>query len=74
MASPTIHPPTPLTIHDVMGRLERGEPIQFLDARNPRAWSESETKLPGALRTPADEVDRHLGELPHDRTLITYCT
>jgi rhodanese-related sulfurtransferase len=23
---------------------------------------------------PADEVETHLSEIPHDRTVITYCT
>jgi hypothetical protein len=26
------------------------------------------------LRVPADEVEKHLAEIPHDRTVITYCT
>ena len=31
-------------------------------------------KLPGAVRVPADEVDKHLSEIPRDRAVITYCT
>ncbi|MGI8782388.1 MAG: rhodanese-like domain-containing protein [Acidobacteriota bacterium] len=66
--------PTKLTVDDVKGRLDRKEPIVFIDSRNAKAWGESDVKLPGALRVPADEVAAHLGEIPRDRTLITYCT
>ena len=26
------------------------------------------------IRIPADEVAKHVGDLPRDRTIITYCT
>ena len=54
--------------------MDRGEQFAFVDTRNPQAWGEAETKLPGAIRVPADEVKRHLNEIPHDRAVITYCT
>jgi len=54
--------------------MKRGEPFAFVDTRNPQAWAESDQKLPGAIRVPADEVDQHVDEIPHDRAVITYCT
>ena len=66
--------PTRVTVDEVMERLKRGEALQFLDTRNPKAWDEAETKLPGAIRVSADEVEPHLNEIPRDRTIITYCT
>jgi rhodanese-related sulfurtransferase len=65
---------TRVPAREVKERMDRGEPLVFLDARNPTAWSEATTKLPGAIRVPADEVDQHLNELPRGRTIITYCT
>jgi rhodanese-related sulfurtransferase len=65
---------TRVTIDEVKERMDRGEQFTFVDARNPEAWSEAETKVPGAIRVPADEVEQHLSEIPHDRTVITYCT
>lgn len=65
---------TRVTVDEVMERMNRGEEMQFLDTRNPKAWSEADTKLPGAIRIPADEVEQHLAELKPDRTIITYCT
>lgn len=65
---------TRVTIYEVKERMDRGEEFAFLDTRNSQAWAEAKTKLPGAIRVPADEVAEHLSEIPHDRTVITYCT
>jgi len=65
---------TRVTVDEVKERMQRGESFTFVDTRNPQAWGEATTKLPGAIRVPADEVEQHLNEIPHDRTVITYCT
>ena len=66
--------PSPLTVADVNELIARGQPIAFIDSRNPIAWGSSKLTLPGALRIPIDEVERHLPALPKDRRLIVYCT
>ena len=65
---------TRVTIDEIRERLDRGEEFTFVDARNSQAWSEAQTKLPGAIRVPAEEVEQHLEKLSHERTVITYCT
>jgi rhodanese-related sulfurtransferase len=65
---------TRVTVDEVKERMDRGEPFAFVDTRNPGAWDEADTKLPGAIRVPADEVEQHLTEIPRDRAVITYCT
>jgi rhodanese-related sulfurtransferase len=65
---------TRVTVDEVKERMDRGEPLAFLDIRNPQAWDEADTKLPGAIRVPADEVEQHLDGIPRDRAVITYCT
>ena len=65
---------TRVTVDEIDARMNRGEQFAFLDTRNPKAWGEANTKLPGAIRVPADEVEQHLNEIPRDRTVITYCT
>jgi rhodanese-related sulfurtransferase len=65
---------TRVTAEEIEERMGRGEQFTFVDTRNPQAWGEAETKLPGAIRVPADEVERHLDEIPRDRAVITYCT
>ena len=66
--------PTRVTVEELKERMARGEEFAFVDTRNPTAWGEAETKLPGAVRVPSDEVDEHLEQVPKDRTAITYCT
>ena len=65
---------TRVTVDEVKERMARGEQFVFLDTRNPQAWGEAETKLPGAIRVPADEAEQLLDEIPRDRTVVTYCT
>jgi rhodanese-related sulfurtransferase len=65
---------TRVTVDEIKARLDRGEEFTFVDARNSEAWGEATTKLPGAIRVPAEEVEQHLSEISHDRTVITYCT
>ncbi|HET8783205.1 MAG TPA: rhodanese-like domain-containing protein [Pyrinomonadaceae bacterium] len=65
---------TRITVDEVGERMNRGEPFAFVDTRNPTAWAESDQKLPSAIRVPAEEVEQHLDEIPHDRAVVTYCT
>jgi len=66
--------PTRVTVDELRERMARGEEFAFVDTRNENAWSEAQTKLPGAIRVPADEVEKYLDRIPKDRTVITYCT
>jgi len=65
---------TRVSAHEVKARMDRGDPLVFIDTRNAKAWDESRVKIPGALRVPTDEVDQHLQEIPRGRSIITYCT
>lgn len=66
--------PTRVTVDELKERIAREEELAFVDTRNEKAWAEAETKLPGAIRVPADEVAEHLDQIPKDRTVIAYCT
>ncbi len=65
---------TRVTVDEIKERLDRGEAFTFVDTRNPQAWGEADTKLPGAIRVAADDVENSLDQIPRDRTVITYCT
>lgn len=65
---------TKVSAHEVKARLDRGDPLVFIDARNEQEWGRSAVKLPGAIRMAADAVDQHLREIPPGRPVITYCT
>ena len=66
--------PSKLTVAQVHELINDGQPVTFIDSRNPIAWGSSRVKLPGAVRVPIDQVERHLAALPRDRRLIVYCT
>ena len=68
MASNRISP------EEANARVLAGEPVVFLDARNPKAWSASDRKIPGALRVTADDVRSHMDDIADDATVIAYCT
>lgn len=65
---------TRVTVDEIKERMERGEAFTFVDTRNPQAWGEADSKLPAAIRVPADEVEQIMDQIPRDRTVITYCT
>ena len=65
---------TRVTVDEVKERIDRGEKFTFIDTRNPTAWGEADEKLPGAIRMLGSEAEQHLDQIPHDRTVITYCT
>jgi rhodanese-related sulfurtransferase len=46
--------PSRIRTVDLLDRIERGEKTVLIDTRNPKAWAESDQKLPGALRIPAN--------------------
>jgi rhodanese-related sulfurtransferase len=65
---------TRVTVDEVSQRMDRGELFTFVDTRNLKAWAEADTRLPAAIRIPADEVQKHIADIPRDRVVITYCT
>jgi len=63
-----------ITVAETRTLLDRGDPVIFIDSRNPIAWASSKIKIRGAIRVPIDEVPEHLAALPRGRHLIAYCT
>lgn len=63
-----------ITLDEVRQMMDAGEPVVFLDARNPQAWADSDVKVPGAIRIPVDGFESHLSEIPEDKPIVIYCT
>jgi rhodanese-related sulfurtransferase len=63
-----------ISLAEVKKRLDRSEPILFIDTRNPHDWGASDVKITGARRIHYSELMQHLDELPRDRLIVTYCT
>ncbi|CAK8724140.1 Rhodanese-like domain-containing protein [Candidatus Electrothrix laxa] len=51
-----------------------GENISILDARSERGWSNSDVKIPGAIRATWDNFDEWSTSLPKDNKLVLYCS
>jgi rhodanese-related sulfurtransferase len=67
-------PSNRISPEEANARVLGGEPIIFLDSRNPKAWAESDRKIPGAIRVSGDDVESHLSEISRAKTVVAYCT
>ena len=63
-----------ITVDEVRKRMEAGEDFVLIDTRNPQAWSQSDVKLPEAIRLPLDNLDENLSKIPKDKPVVAYCT
>lgn len=63
-----------ITPDDLKRRMNAGEDFTLVDVRNPQAFTESDTKIPEAIRVPLDEYERHLPQIPKVRPVVAYCT
>jgi rhodanese-related sulfurtransferase len=66
--------PSRISPADAKSEIDDGEPIFFLDVRNPQAWAGASQKLPGAVHLAVDEVELQSHKLPRDKLIVTYCT
>lgn len=63
-----------ITVDELQKRMQIGEEFTLIDTRNPQAWAQSQEKLPGAIRVPADAGDDILSSIPKDKPVVIYCT
>ena len=63
-----------ITVQQLKKRIDAGEDITVVDVRNPHAWSQSDSMMPGAIRVPLEGFEEHLARIPKDRLVVTYCT
>jgi rhodanese-related sulfurtransferase len=61
-------------IEDLKRRMDVHEALAVLDSRAADAWKSSDSQIPGSIRVPPDEVDKHLLEIPRNRLVVPYCT
>ncbi|MGH7778574.1 MAG: rhodanese-like domain-containing protein [Candidatus Binataceae bacterium] len=52
----------------------RRKELVFIDARSATSQARDPSQVPGAIHVPLKELDKHIKLLPHNRTLITYCS
>ena len=46
----------------------------ILDVVASHVWPSMTRTIHGSIRIPPEEIEARLGELPRDKTMITYCT
>jgi rhodanese-related sulfurtransferase len=63
-----------ITADEVKQRLDRGEPLIFVDARSQQSWQESHVQIPNSIRVPPDQAEDFAGAITDEATIITYCT
>ena len=63
-----------ITVDEVRKRMEAGEDFVLIDTRNPQAWSQSDVKLPEAIRLPLENLDENLSKIPRATPVVAYCT
>jgi len=63
-----------ITIEELKRRMDAHEPLTVLDSRAPDAWKGADSQIPGSIRMPPDEVDKHLSEILRNRLVVPYCT
>jgi rhodanese-related sulfurtransferase len=65
---------TPITVEEVKRRLDEGEPVTFVDARDDDAWGASEWQLPRAHRLPPDDIEAFVDDIPLGGLVVPYGT
>lgn len=55
-------------------KLDAGEDVVIVDLRHSLDFQAEPDTIPGALRLPAEELERRHHEIPTDRDVVLYCT
>ncbi len=63
-----------ITVDELKRRMDAGEDFTLIDVRNPQAWAESDSVLPGAIRVTPDTLEESLPRIPKNRPVVAYCT
>jgi rhodanese-related sulfurtransferase len=63
-----------ITVAELKRRMDAGEDLTIIDTRNPQAWAEAHTKIPGAIRIGLDDLERDLSRIPKAKPVVAYCT
>ena len=63
-----------ITPEELKLELDEGADLLIVDLRHIMEDQTEPRMLPGALRLPAEELEARGGELPHNKTLVLYCS
>jgi len=63
-----------ITVQELKKRMAAGEDFTVIDVRNPNAWAEANTVIPGAIRVKLDKREESLSKIPKNKPVVAYCT
>jgi len=63
-----------ITVEELKKRMDAGEDFTVIDVRNPQAWEEADSVIPGAIRLPSDKLEENLRKIPKNKPAVAYCT
>jgi adenylyltransferase/sulfurtransferase len=63
-----------ITVQELKKRMDAGEDFTVIDVRNPQAWGEAQTVIPGAIRVTLDKLEESLPRIPKNKPVVAYCT
>jgi len=63
-----------ITVQELKRRMDAGDNFTVIDTRNPKAWAEADTVIPGATRLPAEGFESILSRIPKNKPVVAYCT
>ncbi|HZZ16359.1 MAG TPA: rhodanese-like domain-containing protein [Candidatus Sulfotelmatobacter sp.] len=63
-----------ITVQEFKKRMDAGEDFTVIDVRNPQAWGEAQTVIPGAIRVTLDKLEESLSRIPKNKPVVAYCT
>jgi len=63
-----------ISVQELKKRMDAGEDFTLIDVRNPKAWADSDTTLPEAIRVPIDQIEENLSRIPKKKPIVTYCS
>jgi membrane protein DedA with SNARE-associated domain/rhodanese-related sulfurtransferase len=63
-----------ISVDELYQLIDAGAQPVIVDVRSLTAVSLEPRRIPGAVRVPLNEVERHVRELPRDREIVAYCT
>jgi membrane protein DedA with SNARE-associated domain/rhodanese-related sulfurtransferase len=63
-----------ISVDELKRKLDAHEGVAIIDLRHPLDFLPQPYTIPGALRIPAEELERRHNEIPRDRDVVLYCT
>lgn len=62
-----------MTVDELHGMIERGEPVTIIDVRRQTAFERDLQRIPGSMRIPVDELVDRSEDIPRDRPVVLWC-